>query len=109
MTYKVSYPSNFSPTGTHFDQTLNVQMTQDELGQLNLNLYRSKNRLTANTTLEGKDLSFSDQQFILFAKPFKEGGNFTTLTSRDFFIDYFELKGDKRILDRNTLINITIK
>ena len=58
---------------------------------------------------KGKDLSFSDQQFILFAKPFKEGRNFTTLTSRDFFIDYFELKGDKRILDRNTLINITIK
>lgn len=109
MTYKVSYPSNFSPAGTHYDQTLNVQMTQDELGQLNLNLYRSKNRLTANTTLEGKELSFNDQQFILFAIPYKKGKNYTTLTARDFFIDYFELKGDKRILDRNTLINITIK
>jgi hypothetical protein len=84
-------------------------MTQDELGKLNLFLYKSKNRLTASVTLEGKELSFSDQQFILFAKPFKEGKNFTKLTARDFFINYFELKGDKRILDRNTLINITIK
>ncbi len=106
MTYKVSYPSNFSPTGTHYDQTLNVQMTAMELVKL---YYELKKRQAMLRMSKGKDLSFSDQQFILFAKPFKEGGNFTTLTSRDFFIDYFELKGDKRILDRNTLINITIK
>lgn len=106
MTYKVSYPSNFSPTGTHYDQTLNVQMTAMELVKL---YYELKKRQAMLRMSKGKDLSFSDQQFILFAKPFKEGRNFTTLTSRDFFIDYFELKGDKRILDRNTLINITIK
>lgn len=106
MTYKVSYPSNFSPTGTHYDQTLNVQMTAMELVKL---YYGLKKRQAMLRMSEGKDLSFNDQQFVLFAKPFKEGRNFTTLTSRDFFIDYFELKGDKRILDRNTLINITIK
>ena len=108
MTYKVSYPSNFSPTGTHYDQTLNVQMTGMELFKLCFYCGLKKRQAMLRMS-EGKDLSFSDQQFILFAKPFKEGRNFTTLTSRDFFIDYFELKGDKRILDRNTLINITIK
>lgn len=104
MEYKVSYQKNIAPSGTSYDQVIKATMTEAELQSYNDEVASRKKALHA------KGWKTSDEiKFMCFARFLLKGKNHTTLTQRDLFVSLFKLDGDKRILNRNTLIIVNIK
>ena len=102
MDYRISYRSEFSTTGTHYNQTLSVRMSANEISRFN-NAISERKKAIDKMFIRG----WNESQFQIFARHLKKGLNFTTLTTRDFFCKFFGII-DKRLKDRNTLIKITL-
>lgn len=104
MEYKVNYQKNWNQDGTCYDQCIMASMTEAELQSYNNEV------ATRKKAIHAKGAKTSDEtKFMCFARFLLKGKNHTTLTMRDLFISLFNLKGDKRILNRNTLIIVNIK
>lgn len=84
MTYKISYPKMWNKDGTHYNQMISAKLTIGEIIRFNL--------LGDSTWREYDENS---------------GIYFPNLTERDLFVRHFGIK-DKRLLNRNTCINITV-
>lgn len=84
MTYKISYPQKWSKDGTHYNQMISAKLTVGEI----IRFYY----LGDSTWRE-----YDENTGIYFPK----------LTERDVFVRHFEIK-DKRLLDRNTCIKISV-
>lgn len=103
MEYKVSYQKNIAPSGTSYDQVIKARMTETEFLLYNNTVKVRKQDINAKCTKTSDEI-----QFMCFARKLVKGKNHTTLTQRNLFVDLFNLEGDKRILDRNTLIIVEL-
>lgn len=103
MEYKVSYTKSWSGGGTCYDQRITAKMTGEELAEFNAYIAEKKRKIN-----EKEIKSNMDVYFLSFARFLERGKNHTTLTTRNAFLSYFMLYGDKRIKDRNTLIVVQL-
>ena len=104
MEYKVSYQKNIGPSGTCYDQVIKATMDEKELQKYNDTIRDRKMAIHAKGTKTSDEI-----KFMCFARFLLRGKNHTTLTQRNLFVNLFNLDGDKRILDRNTLIIVELK
>lgn len=94
---RVSYSSGFKKhEGTFYNQNIKVCITKKELDYF-------------NWCVDNLTNGISDTYQKVFLKKLKEGRNYTNITTRNYFIQFFHLKDNKRILDRNTIIKLFIK
>lgn len=104
MEYKVSYQKNIAPSGTSYNQVINARMTEADFKLYNNTVKVRKQDINAKSTKTREEI-----QFMCFAHFLVKGKNHTTLTQRNLFVELFNLDGDKRILDRNTIIIVELK
>ena len=102
MEYKINYRKNFGPDGTVYDQAILAVMSEKEMQGFNDAVAKRKKEICAKSVKTQEELNF--MCYVRFLVKWK---NHTTLTMRDFFLSHFGIS-DKRILDRNTLINIMV-
>ena len=79
-------------------------MTEADFKLYNNTVKVRKQDINAKSTKTSEEI-----QFMCFARFLVKGKNHTTLTQRNLFVELFNLDGDKRILDRNTIIIVELK
>lgn len=92
MNYTISYQKEWSPKGTVYDQKISAVVTFAEWFFLTNKIFKEKRTSDKN---------------MMYLHNIHAGKNYTTLTTRDFFCKHFGIQS-KRLLDRNTIIDLQI-
>lgn len=92
MNYTISYPKEWSSDGTTYDQKISATVSFAEWFNLTNKLFLEKRKTIQNQ---------------MYLHRIHIGKNYTTLTTRDFFCKHFGIR-NKRLLDRNTIIDLQI-
>lgn len=92
MNYTISYQKEWSPKGTTYDQKISATVSFAEWFNLTTMIFLEKRK-----TIENQ----------MYLHRIHEGKNYTTLTTRNFFCKHFGIQS-KRLLDRNTIIDLQI-
>ena len=104
MEYKVSYRGDWDDNGTYYDQTINMRLSKSEFDGLNRSIAKERMDSSVKVIRSGYDMDI-----LSYLRPLSVNRNYTTHTTRDFVLNYFNLIGkDRRILCRNTIIFINI-
>lgn len=93
---KISYLPVWGSDGTKYDQTISVVMDR-------------KDFLAMNEHIAIYLMNFPRNHDTIYIDTFHKGINLTKLSQRNFFLHYWKLQDNKRVLDRNTIIKIRFK
>lgn len=105
---KVNYKKEWGYDGTVYTQTITID--KKYIDDFNFMVQREKETINNKMIL-----SSADMKILYYLEELKEGKNYTSLTTLDYFIQYYKKyiyvppKKDKdfeRILWRNTIINV---
>ena len=92
MQYKVNYYPVWSPEGATYRQTIKAHLTKEELKKLNIYILACRGKYP---------------ELAIYLRPLVFGTNYSKLSQRKVFTEFFRLEKDKRIkTDRNTRIII---
>ena len=98
LNYKVSYGQEWDKEGTHYRQMITISIPSEQILK---HLVNAKIR-----AYKGIHQDFLTK---LYFQELNVGKNYVSLSFRNFVVNTFLNRNDKRILDRNTIIRIKIK
>lgn len=102
MIYKVSYQQDWNPyDGTHYNQTIRLQMWRHEKTRLNKRIRYRKTHPTKMVLFHEMDWKY--------VFPLMEGKWYMTISEFVLLVDLLGLKNDKRVkLNRNTILKLEL-